>query len=238
MFLERMKTTDFDPKKKYTFVISMGATEQHGPFLPLGTDSYLQEAIVAGAEKKTMEAVFLPTLRITCSKEHEGFPGSIWIEKETMKLVLRDLCQSVLPYAANIILVSWHGGNISLLNRFVEEYRVQLSPVHLEHISLDSDEILKKTSDLLEGPVDEHAGNSETSMMLACEEELTMLPPNDYPKRKIKNAWDTDRLVDVSRDGIVDNHPKWIITKEIGEACIDMAAKELATHLKRVMATK
>ena len=238
MFLERMRTTDFDSKQKYTFVVSMGATEQHGPFLPLGTDSYIQDAIITRAEKNVTQALFLPTIRITCSKEHAGFPGSLWIEKETMKLVLRDLCQSILPHAANIILVSWHGGNISLLNRFVEEYRAPFSPVYLEHVSLDSEEILRKTSDLLGGPVDEHAGNSETSMMLVCEEELTKLPPDDYPKTKIENAWDTDRLVDVSKDGIVDNHPKWIITKEIGEVCIDMAAKELVMHLKRVMGAK
>ena len=43
MFLERIKTTDLNPKQKYTFVIPMGATEQHGPFLALGADSFLTE---------------------------------------------------------------------------------------------------------------------------------------------------------------------------------------------------
>ena len=97
MFLEQMKTTDFDPKKKYTFVIPMGATEQHGPFLPLGTDTYVQNSIVELAEKSLRSVIFLPTLPITCSKEHEGFSGSAWIEKDTMELVLRDICQSFQP---------------------------------------------------------------------------------------------------------------------------------------------
>ncbi len=206
-----MKTTDLDQAKKYTFVVSMGATEQHGPFLPLGTDSYVQDAIIEQVENEFPEVIFLPTLRITCSKEHAGFPGSVWIEKDTMELVLRDICNSLQPYAANIVLASWHGGNISMLNRFVKKNTDSFLGVRIEHVAFDSAEVLNKTSKILGGPVDEHAGNSETSMTLVCEPSLVTIPPKDYPKYKIENAWDTDRLIDVSKDGIVDNHPAWII---------------------------
>jgi creatinine amidohydrolase/Fe(II)-dependent formamide hydrolase-like protein len=238
MFLERMKTADLDISKKYTFVISMGATEQHGPFLPLGTDSYIQDVIIQQVEKELPEVIFLPTLRITCSQEHAGFPGSVWIKKDTMEIVLRDICESLRPYAANIILASWHGGNISMLNRFVEKNSDLLSGTHIEHLQFDSEEVLKKTSEMLGGPVDEHAGNSETSMMLVCEPSLVTIPPQDYPKQKIENAWDTDRLVDVSKDGIVDNHPTWIINEEIGKQCIQMAAEELILGLQKIFKTK
>ncbi len=91
---------------------------------------------------------------------------------------------------------------------------------------------------MLGGPVDEHAGNSETSMMLVCEPSLVTIPPQDYPKQKIENAWDTDRLVDVSKDGIVDNHPTWIINEEIGKQCIQMAAEELILGLQKIFKTK
>lgn len=235
MFLEKMKTTDFDATKKYTFVIPMGATEQHGPFLPMGTDSYIQDAIVAPAESALPEVIFLPTLRITCSKEHAGFPGSVWIEKETMELVLRDLCRSLTPYAKTIVVASWHGGNISLLNRFLEKYGSEFAGVRLEHLTFDSQETLKKTAELLGGPVDEHAGNSETSMMLVCDGSLVTIPSADYPKQIIENAWDTDRLEDVSKDGIVDNHPTWIVNEELGKACLEMASQELISGLERVL---
>lgn len=230
-----MKTTDFDPKKKYVFVVSMGATEQHGPFLPLGTDSYIQEAIIQRMEKVVTEAIFLPTLRITCSKEHSGFPGSVWIEKETMEKVLHDICASLQPYARGIALISWHGGNIGMLNRFVETNKNSFSGVRLEHLTCDSEEILKKTADILGGPVDEHAGNSEISMVLPIEPSLVTIPPKDYPKQKIENAWDSDRLVDVSKDGIVDNHPKWVINKEMGEQFIQMEVQELNMQLEKMM---
>ena len=235
MFLEKMKTTDFDSTKKYTFVISMGATEQHGPFLPLGTDSYVQDAIIERAEKSIPEVVFLPTLRITCSKEHEGFPGSVWIEKETMEMVLKNICESLQPYAINIALVSWHGGNIGMLNRFVEKNRSSFGSIQLKHVRFDSEETLKKTSELLDGPVDEHAGNSESSMMLACDKTLVSIPPKDYLKQKINNAWDADRLVDVSKDGIVDNHPKWVVDKKQGDLFIQMAAEELIHGLHELL---
>jgi creatinine amidohydrolase len=238
MFLERMKTTDLDRNKKYTFVISIGATEQHGPFLPLGTDSFIQDAIIEQAERALPEVIFLPNMRISCSKEHAGFPGSLWVEKETMELVLRDLCQSLQPLAQTIVLASWHGGNISLLARFAEKNKNTFPGARIEHAIFDSKDILKKTSELLAGPVDEHAGNSEISMVLARDPSLVKIPPKDYPKQVIQNAWDADKLIDVSKDGIVDNHPKWVIDEKLGEQCIQMAAEELVRGLRQIIGEK
>lgn len=236
MYLERMKTTDFKAGEKYTFVISMGATEQHGPFLPLGTDSCIQDKLVELTETFLPQVVFLPTLRITCSKEHQGFPGSVWIEKDIMELVLKNMCESLQPYAKNIAIVSWHGGNIAMLNRFVEKYKDTFDGARLKHVQMDREETLEKTRELLNhGPVDEHAGNSEISMMLACDKSLVSIPPKNYPKQKIENAWDTDRLVDVSKDGIVDNHPEWIVEEEIGQKCLSMAAQELREGIEEVL---
>ncbi len=227
MFLEQMKTMDFDPKKKYIVVVPMGTTEQHGPFLPLGTDSYIQNAIIEQTESLVSEVIFLPTLRITCSKEHSGFPGSVYIEKETMEKILHDICVSLQPYVKSIAFISWHGGNISMLNRFVEANRNSFQGIHLEHLQCGSEEILKKTAELLGGPVDEHAGNSEISMVFSLEPSLVIVPPKEYPKQKIENAWDSERLIDVSKDGIVDNHPAWVVDKKMGELFIQMEVQEL-----------
>ena len=114
MFLEEMKTTDFKQGKKYIFVIPTGSTEQHGPFLPFGTDSYIQDAIVKGIEAQLPELIFLPTMRITCSEEHEGFAGSVWISPDTMERVMLDICKSLEPYAKKFIFTTAHGGNIKV----------------------------------------------------------------------------------------------------------------------------
>ena len=84
MYLQRLKTTDFEEGKKYTFVVPTGSIEQHGPFLPLGTDSYIQNAIISEVEKRVPEMVFLPTMHVTCSQEHEGFAVTVWLSYETM----------------------------------------------------------------------------------------------------------------------------------------------------------
>ncbi len=109
MFLERIRTTDLDQEKKYIFVLPMGATEQHGPFLALGADSFLADRIIHDTERKFPDIIFLPTLRITCSEEHAGFPGSTWVTKETMARMLSDICHSLQPYAKTIALTSFHG---------------------------------------------------------------------------------------------------------------------------------
>jgi creatinine amidohydrolase len=236
MLLKELKTTDFDPNKKYTFVLPMGATEQHGPFLPLGTDTYCQDAILEKAIKECPEAIFLPTLEITCSKEHRGFPGSVWIEKETMMLVLRDICTSLKDYAKNIIFTSWHGGNLGTIDRFIREEQQNFTGATFCHINLDPEEVLEKTKELIGGPVDEHAGNTEISMVLAIKEALVSVPPKDYPKHQITIDWDSENpLKSVSEDGIADNHPEWVISKELGKICIGMSADALLEEIQRIM---
>src|SRR3989344_4046474 len=105
MFLAELKTTDFKPNEKYAFVISLGATEQHGPYLPLGADTYIQDKIIAEVNKRLPKIIFLPTLPITSSKEHKGFPGTIWIEKATLEQVLQDITNSLREYANKIVFL-------------------------------------------------------------------------------------------------------------------------------------
>lgn len=234
MFLEEMKTTDFKKAGKYTFVIPTGSTEQHGPFLPLGTDSYIQEAIIERAEKQLPELIFLPTIRITCSEEHEGFAGSVWISLDTMERVMLDICKSLEPYADKFIFTTAHGGNIEILNRFVEKYQGKFSEVELHYIDLDNEEIERKTVELLGGPVEQHAGNTEISMMLGIRKDLTATPPKDYPKQVLNEAFKTNRLKDFSKDGIADNHPEWVIDEKQGEKIMSWIVDDFVGTLKKI----
>ncbi len=236
MLLKDLKTTDFDTSKKYVFVVAMGATEQHGPFLPLGTDTYCQDAILEKSIKECPEAIFLPTLEITCSKEHRGFPGTVWVEKETMMLMLRDICNSLRNYAKHIIFTSWHGGNIGTINRFIKTEQPNFKEVIFHHINLDPEEILQKTRQLINGPVDDHAGNTEISMTLATQPSLVTIPPTDYPKHQITMDWDSENpLVNMSADGIVDNHPNWVISHEQGKTCIELSAEHLKNEIQKIL---
>ncbi len=235
MWLAELKTTDFDPKKKYTFVVSLGATEQHGPFLPMGTDTYSHDAIVAKAHKQLPHVIFLPTISIACSEEHKGFPGSVWITKETGYFVLRDICDSLKDYAKNIIFISWHGGNQGLLDKFVVEQRGNYKPVRLVHISMEDEETNKKTIARIKGPIDEHAGNTEISMMLALDPKLVKMPnKKKYPKENYNCDWENHYIIESSPDGVVDKHPQWVVSKELGIWCINLHAKLLVREIKKI----
>ena len=235
MFLEEMKTTDFEEGKKYIFVIPTGSTEQHGPFLPLGTDSYIQDAIINGAEKQLTEFIFLPTMRITCSEEHEGFAGSVWISLDTMERVMNDICKSLEPYAKKFIFTTAHGGNIEVLKRFVEKHKNDFPNIELHYVDPDNEEIEEKTVELIGGPVEDHAGNTEISIMLGIRNDLTMIPTKDYPKKILDNAFKTNRLKDFSEDGIADNHPDWVIDESHGEKILDWIVEDFVDSLKKIV---
>lgn len=236
MWLSELKTTDFKPNKKYTFVISLGATEQHGPFLPLGTDTIIHDAIVKKAEEKLKQVIFLPTLAITCSEEHKGFPGSVWVTKDTMNRILRDICDSLKEYAGNIIFISWHGGNISLLDRFVEQEKKTYKSVQLTHLLMEDELTDKKTVKLIKGPIDEHAGNTEISMVLAINSKLVQKPgKKKNPKQQVIHDWEHKRVIESSLDGIIDQHPRWVVSKEIGKQCLDMHSALLVREIKKII---
>jgi creatinine amidohydrolase/Fe(II)-dependent formamide hydrolase-like protein len=234
MFLENIKTTDFDPNRKYTFVIPMGATEQHGPFLPTGTDSFLMDCIIRDCEGFFPNIVFLPTLRVTCSEEHEGFPGSVWISTDTMKRILVDICHSLRPYAKTIAFASFHGGNLKFLDSFVLEREMNYEGVKLLHIPVGSEEAEKKMCELLDGPTDAHAGNVEISMMLSEKESLVDVPSPSYKKSIIKDAFGTNHIKDFSDDGIADNHPAWIVSKENGKMFTEWIVEDFKNELGKL----
>lgn len=228
-----MKTTDFEEGKKYTFVIPTGSTEQHGPFLPLGTDSYIQYTIIKGVESQLPELIFLPTMRITCSEEHEGFAGSTWISLETMERVIHDICRSLEPYAKKFIFTTAHGGNVLTLKNFIDKDSKDFSNIELHYVDSDNAELERKTVELLGGPIDDHAGNTEISMMLGIQKDLTKVPPVDYPKIALGDAFRTNRLKDFSKDGIVDNHPNWVVDEEKGKHILNWIIEGFVDALKK-----
>ncbi len=234
MFLETMRTTDFDPNKKYTFVVPLGSTEQHGPFMALGADSFLGDKIITESAAAFPDIIFLPMQRITCSEEHEGFFGSVWLTKETMQAMLRDICQSIAPYAKTIAFASFHGGNLELLDQFVADNKDTFNKVTLLHIPTGSEETEERMRQLIGGPTDEHAGNVELSMVLACDESYVDIPPADYPKQVIENPFRTNHLKDFSADGIADNHPQWVVSKANGEKMIAWAVEDFKNELKKI----
>jgi creatinine amidohydrolase/Fe(II)-dependent formamide hydrolase-like protein len=94
----------------------LGAIEQHGPHLPLDTDTQIATHLCAQATTGMDNVVVAPPLSITASGEHAGFPGTISIGTEAFATVIVELVRSC-DWATGVILVHGHGGNFEAVRR-------------------------------------------------------------------------------------------------------------------------
>jgi mycofactocin system creatininase family protein len=132
-------------------VVPLGATEQHGPHLPIGTDTIIARALASSVSG----AMIAPALPYGSSGEHAGFAGTLSIGQAALELVLVELVRSCsLPRA---LFVSAHGGNAEPLGAAVDRLRGEGRDVWA-------------WSPRWKG--DAHAGRIETSVILALAPEL------------------------------------------------------------------
>lgn len=137
-------------------LVPVGSLEQHGPGLPLATDTVVATHVAGEAARSRSAAgqrvVVAPALAYGASGEHEDFPGTISIGHEALRLMLVELGRSVCRWAEGLILVNGHGGNVSTLVEAVALLRHEGRPVAWTSCAVP------------EG--DAHAGATETSMLL------------------------------------------------------------------------
>jgi creatinine amidohydrolase len=132
--------------------VPLGATEQHGPHLPLTTDTEIAVALVDMLSRRCPDVVEAPPLPYGSSGEHAGFPGTVSIGQDAVELVLLELCRSASESFRKILLVCAHGGNAEPIRRAISRLIAEGRTVLAWHPSWDGDT---------------HAGRIETSIMLA-----------------------------------------------------------------------
>jgi creatinine amidohydrolase len=159
-----------------TVVVAFGATEQHGPHMPLATDALLGEHL-SRMVAESLDAFVAPTVRLGCSEHHLEFPGTLSISDSTFHGIVADLLRSLARGGfARAVLLPTHGGNFGPLAAALE----LLGPVPgLEVRALTDLSTLLTIAQLGAEehgvPLGEgglHAGEWETSMMLAIHPEL------------------------------------------------------------------
>src|SRR4051794_28704199 len=97
-------------------VVPLGATEQHGPHLPLSTDTDIAVALADGFARSSIGTVAAPPLAYGASGEHADFPGTLSIGQAALEAVLVELGRSADAFAG-LVVVSAHGGNQEPLGR-------------------------------------------------------------------------------------------------------------------------
>lgn len=164
-------------------VLPIGSFEQHGEHLPLDTD-ITGAAFFAAMIADDLEAALLPTLPYGTCTEHTGFRGSISLRPETLMTVVRDIADELERQNFKILIVlNGHGGNFALgpairdINRLDRSLKILLVNWwdFLDHdIAADSHSL----------GMDLHAGEMETSFMLALHPEQVRPESQDAPPRE------------------------------------------------------
>jgi mycofactocin system creatininase family protein len=94
-------------------IVPLGSTEQHGPHLPLDTDTRIADAVARGVAERLDGAWLLaPALGYGASGEHEGFPGTVSIGTAALQLLLVEFGRSASSWASRLVFVNGHGGNL------------------------------------------------------------------------------------------------------------------------------
>ena len=150
-------------------VVPVGATEQHGPHLPLDTDTAVATELASRLVSARVDTVLAPALAYGASGEHQGFAGTLSIGAEVLQSVLVELVRSA-DHLAGTVLVSGHGGNAVPLRHAV--VRLEAEGRRVMSWSPTAAVLAGAAPDMtarLAG--DHHAGLVETSIMLALRPE-------------------------------------------------------------------
>lgn len=204
--------------RRPTVLLPLGACEQHGPHLPLDTDSSVAQAVARRAVSALTtepDVLLAPTQPYGASGEHEGFPGTVSIGHAALELLLVELGRSMGRWAHRVVVVNGHGGNVASLRQAVFRLRQEGRDVVWWHCGVAGG--------------DAHAGRSETSLMLALRPESVRAESaragRSEPLRELMPELARSGVLGVSPNGVLGD-PRGSCAEE-GEAALTGMADQL-----------
>lgn len=209
-------------------LVPLGSLEQHGPHLPLDTDTRIalalsERAVRAWGESSTADDPTVqvgPTIGYGASGEHAGFAGTLSVGTEALTSMLLELSRSAGPEIEALVVVNGHGGNADALLRATGT-------------AAGEGRRLLVWSPRLPTGGDHHAGWVETSVMLALHPELVRWelaqPGNEQPMETLAPALRRGGLAAVSPNGVLGD-PRRASAAQ-GEGVLDGWLGDLQAHL-------
>jgi creatinine amidohydrolase len=159
-------------------VLPVAATEQHGPHLPVSVDATLVDGVVNAALPHLpadLPVLFLPTQNIGKSNEHIRFPGTLTLSAQTVISLWMDIGASVARSGIKkLVLLNSHGGQASIMDIVARDLRTEhdLIVYSANWYNLPLGDAVMGLFPAEEHRFGIHAGDIETSMMLALREEF------------------------------------------------------------------
>lgn len=232
-------------KESGVVILPIGAIEQHGPHLPVITDTLIVTHILEATLQRLPEEVrawALPAVNYGKSNEHIAFPGTITLSLSTVTALLHDIATSLKRAGfRRLALINGHGGNVAVLEATARDIRAAtglmcfcLQPALL----VDAPFAISAQ----EKRLGIHAGELETSMLLAIAPELVKLDQAvahfpDFPAAQTplflfgaaSTAWLSH---DWSPTGVFGDAT--LGTKEKGEALIEASIQRLLPLIEQI----
>jgi len=177
-----------------SILVPLGSTEQHGPHLPLDTDTRIATAVAReAATRLEQEWLVAPAIAYGSSGEHQSFAGTISIGAEALTMMLVEYGRSAVCWARRLVFVNGHGGNVGALNSAVATLRAEGRDVGWCPCAAAGG--------------DAHAGHTETSLLLHISptEVLTdrWLAGNRAPLPELLGSMRRGGVAAVSRVGVL-----------------------------------
>jgi creatinine amidohydrolase len=220
-------------EKTDIILISVGATEQHGPHLPLGTDVIQATEILRRAAAKLADdgitVVVGPLITMGLSSYHMDFPGSVTLTPSTLSGLIKDVCRSMYRHGfRKFLLKISHGGNRNIVQVVAQELLDELADVKIVSVYpypvsyTVHEEILTS-----KGIGDGHGGEAETSRILAIYPNLVKLDrakPSPGPEHGgSSTVYTPTRNMKLTTEFGSIGYPNYA-TKEKGDRVLDVMA--------------
>ena len=253
-YWSELRSNDFariDPEATVA-VLPVAAVEQHGPHLPLNVDTALVDGVIAAALPHLptdAPVLVLPTQQVGLSPEHERFAGTLTLSPATLIALWTELGACVARAGVRkLLLFNSHGGQVSVMDIVARELRARhgLLVYSASWYSLPQPEAVQALFPPEEHRFGIHAGDVETSMMLALRPDLVDMAQAQnfhsssqdraahYPilgnGRSAKLGW---QMQDYNPQGAVGNAAAATAGK--GHAVIGAAAQQLALLLQEMV---
>lgn len=189
MYLDELTMPEFEEmvKKNPVVILPLGAVEEHGPHLPLCTDSIQPEYVAEKVAEKT-GALIAPPVRYGFCSSTKKFPGTITISFDTLRALIYDILDEFVRNGIKkIVVLSGHAGGVHMAalrlaaQDVVEETGANimvLSDYDIAYELLDKDDTIP--------PDDGHSGLIETSRVMAIRGDLIKgkgVPGNTRPPK-------------------------------------------------------